>query len=30
VLVVGDLDAVGTDLAGLGFGDPLVLAAETF
>jgi predicted Zn-dependent peptidase len=30
VLVVGDLDAVGADLAGLGFGDPLVLAPETF
>ncbi len=29
-LVVGDLDAIGTDLAALGFGDPLVLSAETF
>ena len=29
-LVVGDLDAIGTDLAALGFGEPLVLSAETF
>ena len=29
-LVVGDVDAVGADLAALGFGDPLVLSAETF
>ena len=29
-LVVGDLDAIGADLAALGFGDPLVLSAETF
>jgi predicted Zn-dependent peptidase len=30
VLVVGDLDAIGTELAALGFGDPLVLSPETF
>jgi zinc protease len=29
-LVVGDFDAIGTDLAALGFGEPLVLAPETF
>ena len=29
-LVVGDLDAIGADLAALGFGEPLVLAPETF
>jgi predicted Zn-dependent peptidase len=30
ILVVGDLDAIGADLATLGFGDPLILAPETF
>jgi predicted Zn-dependent peptidase len=30
ILVVGDLDAIGADLASLGFGDPLVLSAEIF
>ena len=30
VLVVGDLHAIGSDLAALGFGEPLVLAPETF
>jgi len=30
ILVVGDVDAVGADLAALGFGDPIVLSAETF
>jgi predicted Zn-dependent peptidase len=30
VLVVGDLAAIGADLAALGLGDPLVLAPETF
>jgi predicted Zn-dependent peptidase len=30
VLVVGDLDAIGADLASLGLGEPLVLAPETF
>jgi predicted Zn-dependent peptidase len=29
-LVVGDLETVGTELAGLGLGDPLVLAADAF
>lgn len=29
-LVVGDLDIVGRDLAGLGLGDPVVLSAEMF
>jgi zinc protease len=29
VLVVGDLHAIGSDLAALGFGEPLVLAPET-
>jgi zinc protease len=30
VLVVGDLEAVGEDLKHLGFGDPVVLSAESF
>jgi predicted Zn-dependent peptidase len=30
VLVVGDLDAIAADLAGLGLGEPLVLSPETF
>jgi zinc protease len=29
-LVVGDLDVVGSDLAALGFGDPLVLSPDAF
>jgi zinc protease len=29
-LIVGDFDAIGGDLAGLGFGDPVVLSAESF
>jgi len=29
-LVVGDLDVVGRELAGLGLGDPVVLSAEMF
>jgi predicted Zn-dependent peptidase len=29
-LVVGDLETVGTELAGLGLGEPLVLAADAF
>ena len=27
-LVVGDLDAIGADLAALGFGEPVVLAPK--
>jgi zinc protease len=30
ILVVGDVEAIGADLAGLGLGEPLVLSAETF
>ena len=29
-LIVGDLDVVGQELAGLGLGDPVILSAETF
>jgi zinc protease len=29
-LIVGDLDVIGADLEGLGFGEPLVLSAEAF
>jgi predicted Zn-dependent peptidase len=29
-LVVGDLDVVGSDLAALGFGDPIVLSPDAF
>jgi zinc protease len=29
-LIVGDLDVIGRDLGRLGFGDPLVLAADAF
>jgi len=29
-LVVGDIDAIGQDLARLGFGDPVVLSHDTF
>ena len=29
-LVVGDLDRIGSELAGLGLGEPRVLTAETF
>ena len=29
-VIVGDYDAIGSDLGGLGLGDPLVLPAETF
>ena len=29
-LIVGDFDAIGRDLSGLGFGDPVVLSAESF
>ena len=29
-LIVGDFDAIGPDLRGLGLGDPVVLSAESF
>ena len=29
-LIVGDFDAIGRDLAGLGLGEPVVLSAESF
>jgi len=29
-LVVGDLDAIGRDLDGLGLGDPVVLPPDAF
>jgi predicted Zn-dependent peptidase len=30
MLIVGDLDVVGADLAALGLGDPVVLPADAF
>jgi zinc protease len=30
ILIVGDLDVVGTDLRGLGLGEPVVLSPEAF
>jgi len=29
-LIVGDFDTIGSDLSGLGFGEPVVLPPESF
>ena len=29
-LIVGDVDVIGSDLAGLGLGEPVVLSADSF